>query len=311
MMGDAAPGSDAREIEAVVAELSTNDIARLPPSELELARALLELDELPVALVVFCARAFARAGLLERAATALSSTADPDALVFAADIADRRGDRAEAIHKTSEALAKRVDTLGAVERLAEWRKATFARTPRVTISIVVDRQPWRVCFQERAILGRTDADIVVPSPFVSRRQLEIFLIGDRPHVVDANSKHGTRCNGDRLREPRPVTSPLTILVADRVSCLIRPARAREAEGVVVVAPTGHHLLAFGPHARLGDWILVRRHGLLTVGNASSAISHRGDTARASELVASPGATFVSDTSTLVVEPESFHEHDGP
>ena len=258
-------------------------------------------------LVFYCARSLVQAGMFERAAEVLATTEEPNAIVLAADAAEGLGRKDEAITKVARALARGIDTLGAVERMDRWRHATFGHAPRPTIAVLVNEIPWKVCFQPRPILGRADADLLVPAPLVSRRQIELFLMDGIPHLCDAYSTHGTQVDGVTLEGICPILdSPVVILLAGSIQCIARRAEVREGHGLVVETPGGQHLLSFGPRARVGEWIFVRSQGKLMVSHATSQIRQRMGVWCAEEE-AKAGETFeAAGGGSLLVEVESFY-----
>ncbi len=299
---------DSPEVRAFVRSAWQQPGARSPPNDLEVASTLLASGaSLPVMLVVFCARSLMQAGMFERAAEVLVTTEEPDALVLAADAAKALGREDVAIAKVAGALARGIDTLGAVERMDRWRHATFGRAPRPTIAVVVNGIPWKVCFQPRPILGRADADVLVSAPLVSRRQIELFLIDGIPHLCDACSTHGTQVDGVALQGMRPILdAPVVVVIGGSIRCTARRADVREGDGVVVETPGGQHLLSFGPRARVGDWSFVRSHGKLMVSHASSQI-RQDEGGWCAEAEANVGATFdAQGGGSLIVEIESFY-----
>ena len=51
-------------------------------------------------------------------------------------------------------------------------------------------------------IGRTDGDVLLPDPQVSRRHARVRLEGDRPVVEDLGSRNGTYVNDEQVTEPR-------------------------------------------------------------------------------------------------------------
>ena len=241
--------------------------------------------------------------MLERAELTLEPTDDPDALILAADIAEARGKRSDALEKTTAAIARNIEVLGGAERMARWRRATLGPGPRMAIAIAVDGVPWRVSFQTRAILGRVDADVVVPAPTVSRRQIEFFLRDGIPHLADAKSKHGTVLDGAPLRLAIPVESPVELRLCGTIPCSVRPAKNGQ---LVVETAGGMHLLALGAAAWLDAWKLERTGRHLSVSKWDARIRRVGEREWRDVYEAQPDDLFeAADGSRLSIHRESF------
>lgn len=233
--------------------------------------------ELSPTLKGHCAKALRRLGDTARAEALVRGITDPDGRVLAADIAEEQGDLQRALGLTDSAAGTRLETLGAVERVARWRQALFApRPPRRVRSVVplqLRGEPWTIVFDELPVLGRTDASIVVGAPLVSRRHATFRCAGGVPEVEDARSQHGTYVDGVRLAGALRIDRPRELRLAGSIRCLVRPGTNDEGGASVAVVDVADRrwLLTFGSSATLGGLRFDRADGALVVRAASGEV----------------------------------------
>lgn len=79
-----------------------------------------------------------------------------------------------------------------------------------------DEPPRRLTLQEDSVsVGRAlDCDVVLDSPFVSRRHATLRRIGDAYEIADEGSKNGTLVQGDRIEGTRTLRGDDVITIAD-------------------------------------------------------------------------------------------------
>lgn len=233
-----------------------------------------------------CAKALLRVGDVDRAEELLRKIADPDARVLAADIAHARGREDEALQTVEATAGVRLETLGLIERIARWRDAVHApaKRARSVVPLCVDGVRWTIVFDTTALLGRSDAPIVVRAPLVSRKHILFRQGPEGPEAVDVGSQHGTFLDGGRLAGPQRIDRARELRLADAIVCDLRPSgddAVRASGGVVVRVADERWLLTFGRPATVGRISLEWREGVLS--------------ARADEpFLVEPGATTGSD-----------------
>jgi DNA-binding NtrC family response regulator len=82
------------------------------------------------------------------------------------------------------------------------------------------------------VVGRgPDAGLSVDDPLVSRAHALLLLVPDGLRLSDLGSRHGTLVNGDRVTEPRLVSSGDVITIGNVVLIVRRPLRAAIASSV--------------------------------------------------------------------------------
>jgi hypothetical protein len=158
------------------------------------------------------------------------------------------GRRREAV-----ALARSVEAAHdeRLEVLAHEIETLRQRGPRA--SLLIDGQSVEVAFGEPLVIGRSDADVVVPSPGVSRRHLEIGRTADGiVEVCDLGSSNGTFLRGVRLDVPVRVEAELSLTLGGDVPVTIR---LRDDGGVWVEAAGRSVIAPLGP-LRLAGWELT-------------------------------------------------------
>lgn len=214
------------------------------------------------------ARMLVEAGAVERLEQVLSAEQERERGVREREELHRRvvdldacGRRRDALELARSALGD--ERLATLARELEARRALMGRA-----RLVIRGNPTEVAFGERVVIGRADAEIVVSSPSISRRHLEIRRTARGPEVEDLGSRNGTFLHGARLDAPLLVGDGLSLELGGDL-----PARFRRlAEGGVAVelgerritAPLG--ALELG-HARLepaaDGWLELRcEHAVL-------------------------------------------------
>jgi hypothetical protein len=120
------------------------------------------------------------------------------------------------------------------------------------VRLLAGGQETRWVLAAEVFLGRTDADILIASPVLSRRHLRLYRGPDgAPFVEDLATRNGTMLAGARLAAPLPIRGPLTLSLGGEISCLIEP----ENTGVrVQIGGLSHHL-PLATEAALGPWTL--------------------------------------------------------
>lgn len=226
--------------------------------------------ELSGTLKGHCAKALYRLGEVDRADALLAGITDPDARVLAADIAKERGRDAEALGHVEHAAGARLETLGAVERVARWRDAIHREpSPRRVLEVVplVFRgQRMTVVFEPAPVLGRVGVAIVVAAPVISRRHL-VFRRGDaHPELEDQRSQHGSVLDGQRISSAAAINRPLTLQLAGSIACDVRPGNLDEGgpRAVLVDVAGGRWILTFGGPVHLGPYQLSREDQRLVI-----------------------------------------------
>ncbi len=222
-------------------------------------------------LIARCAKVLYRLGDIDRAVALLAGVADPDSRVLAADLAKEQRRHEEALGLVERAAGTRLDTLGAVERVARWRDAIHgkptARRAREVVPLEFGGARWTVVFEAAPVLGRTGVGVVVAAPTISRKHVVFRKRADgRAEIDDLGSQHGTFVAGVRVKAPLVIDGAVGLMLAGNLPCAVRPGSATEGGlGSIVVEVAGERwLLTFGAPAQLGPFRLEREDGRLVV-----------------------------------------------
>jgi tetratricopeptide (TPR) repeat protein len=119
----------------------------------------------------------------------------------------------------------------------------LARKPPIAANVVVDGKLHELVIGNPVVLGRSDCELRVPAPVVSRRHLE-FRRGDAGDlwVRDLGGKNGTTLRGARF-ETLPVGLGLDLLIGGALPLKVRP----EARGGLICELPGRSCWApLGP-----------------------------------------------------------------
>jgi hypothetical protein len=121
-----------------------------------------------------------------------------------------------------------------------------------SVRLLAGGQETRWVLAVEVFLGRTDADLLVASPVLSRRHLRLFRGPDgAPFVEDLATRNGTLLAGARLAAPLPIRGPLSLSLGGEIACLIEP----EGAGVRVQVNGVAYHLPLAVEAALGPWRL--------------------------------------------------------
>jgi hypothetical protein len=203
-----------------------------------------------------------------------------------------------------------------------WRRAIYKKelVPKRSLSIRWKGTSWGIVFAREPILGRAEADIVVPAPLVSRRHLR-FRVGAACTVEDLGSVHGSVIQGARLGGPVAVKEPLEIVLGGSIACLVRPVTLsldgvpsldpQSENGLVVDVASRKHFLAFGPVAALGPWLLVMEGSRIVLRARDGQFYLDDDNAPHTEAELGPGDEIRSirdGDAELIIDADSFEKH---
>ncbi len=210
---------------------------------LETGRALRELGEAELA-----ARALRLAGDLEGEISALAEAgalgALEDAVSRQRKVEESRMRRATRFEQVRDqiALGRRRDALallrGALdeedaEDLRALLQGMMARRPNLPGHLYVDGRIVEVVCGNPVRLGRSEGELKVPSPVVSRKHLELFRPDSGgPWVRDLGGKNGTTMRGARV-DAMAVGSGLDLLIGNALPLKVRPT---ERGGLVIELP---------------------------------------------------------------------------
>jgi hypothetical protein len=249
---DGQPADDiARRRARLAIDLVRTGSLTLLSSELsELGRELERLGE-PAA----AADAHARAGDVDAEARALVAAGEIEQLEQVLDAQQdrvREGRQRDALHQRILDLklaGRRRDALAAISaegRADERVKAVAteietrrAQGPRVRLEI--DGEITDVVFGQRIVVGRSGADLVVPSPSVSREHLSVRIGPNGPEVIDEGSRNGTLLGGVRIDVPISVGEGLELMLGGEVPLTVKPWHGGvrlEIGGQSLLAPLG-------------------------------------------------------------------------
>jgi len=220
---------------------------------LETGRALREVGEAELA-----ARALRMAGDLEGEIAALAEAGAVAQLEEAVhrqrrndELRMRRAVRFETVRDLI-ALGRRREAMimlrAAIEEEdAEDLRALFqglqARRPSLPAHLYADGRVVEVVPGNPVVLGRSEGDLKVPSPVVSRRHLELARRGGAdPWVRDLGGKNGTTIRGARF-ESLPIGNGLDLLIGNSLPMKVRPT---DRGGVIVELPGRVCWMPLGP-----------------------------------------------------------------
>jgi hypothetical protein len=128
------------------------------------------------------------------------------------------------------------------EDLRALMQGILARRPQQPF-VSVDGRVMELVPGNPVVLGRSDCDLRVPAPVVSRRHLEFARPdGADPIVRDLGGKNGTTLRGARV-ETLPVGIGLDLLIGNALPLKVRPA---DAGGLIVELPGRVVWLPLGP-----------------------------------------------------------------
>lgn len=214
------------------------------------------------------ARAFALAGDVDAEARSLVSAGDVERLEAVLDAEQQRQegsrDRAALLERLRdlnrsgrrrEALALAGDAPGdADEAFAVLGRAIELRCcQRDPVSLELDERRLQVVFGNTLRIGRCDANLIVPSPAVSRVHLEVRRGARGPEAQDLGSHNGTWLRGARVSASLEVGPSLELSLGGEVRIGLKPWQ----DGGVCCALSGRTVYApLGP-LRVGAWTVSR------------------------------------------------------
>lgn len=148
------------------------------------------------------------------------------------------GQRRRALERIADSAWKEDDSFLALRQRIE-----AARLDSACVHLLLRDRPVDVVFGDNLVLGRTGAQVEVPSPAVSRAHLGVRRGEDgAPEVVDLGSRNGTLLGGARLAAALPVGSGVELSLGGSVSLRVEPR-----EGGVLLALAAREILApLGP-----------------------------------------------------------------
>jgi FHA domain len=257
-------------------DLAEQRTRQLLPSELGALGAELEqLDQPELA-----ARAFALAGDVDAEARSLISAGDVERLEAVLDAEQQRQedkrDRAALLERLGdldragrrrEALALTRDAPNEVqveEAFAALRRSIELKCcRRDPVRLELDGRRLEVAFGDTLRIGRSDVNLVVASPAVSRAHLEVRRGANGPEAVDLGSHNGTWLSGARLGAPLEITPGLELSLGGEVRVVFEPWR----DGTCCTLGDRTVCAPLGPLV-LGGWSVTRAaDGLLELGAA--------------------------------------------
>jgi tetratricopeptide (TPR) repeat protein len=129
------------------------------------------------------------------------------------------------------------------EDLRALLQGLMARRPAIPAHAQIDGKVVELVPGNPVTLGRSDADLRVPAPVVSRRHLEFTRRdGADPWVRDLGGKNGTTLRGARV-DSLPIGIGLDLLIGNALPLKVRPA---EQGGLVLELPGRVCWLPLGP-----------------------------------------------------------------
>ena len=151
-------------------------------------------------------------------------------LVSEAELAAELGDRDSARRALREAVLVAPDDVDLTRRLREL-EGRWLEGGRVELSIrrgaAISR--CRLVGRLPAVLGRSEADVVVRGGSVSRRHAELFLEGGRLVVRDLGSRNGTLVAGVPIGGAMRIETPTEVGLGDDASVRVSPIPRGGAE----------------------------------------------------------------------------------
>ncbi|MBI2394951.1 MAG: FHA domain-containing protein [Deltaproteobacteria bacterium] len=140
-------------------------------------------------------------------------------------------------------LLKSALSEGEAEDLRALMQGLLARRPSLPATVVVDGRTMELVTGNPVVLGRSDCDLRVPAPVVSRRHLEFSRRdGADPWVKDLGGKNGTTLRGARV-ESLPVGIGLDLLIGNALPLKVRPT---DRGGLILELPGRVCWLPLGP-----------------------------------------------------------------
>lgn len=220
---------------------------------LDAGRALRDLGDPELA-----ARALRVAGDLEGEIAALADAGAihklEEAVARQRRIEEQRARRAVRFEEARDLIAvgRRRDAQMLLERgLAEedaedlraLLQGLLARRPPQPAHVLVDGRVMELVPGNPVVLGRSDCDLRVPAPVVSRRHLELSRRdGADPWVRDLGGKNGTTVRGARV-DALPVGIGIDLLIGNALPLKVRPA---DRGGLILELPGRVCWLPLGP-----------------------------------------------------------------
>ncbi len=129
------------------------------------------------------------------------------------------------------------------EDLRALLQGILARRPQQPAHVSVDGRTMELVAGNPVVLGRSDCDLRVPAPVVSRRHLEFSRRdGADPWVRDLGGKNGTTLRGARV-DALPIGIGLDLLIGNALPLKVRPA---DHGGLIVELPGRVAWLPLGP-----------------------------------------------------------------
>ncbi len=273
---------------------------------MEAGRALREIGESELA-----ARALRVAGDLEGEIEALAEAGAVGALEEAVArqrrIEEHRARRAVRFEEARDmiSLGRRRDAHDLLrnslqeedaEDLRALLQGLVSRRPPVPAYVTIDGRSVELVPGNPVVLGRSDADLRVPSPVVSRRHIEFTRRdGQDPWVRDLGGKNGTTLRGARV-DSLPVGIGLDLLIGNALPLKVRPS---ERGGLVLELPGRVCWLPLGP-------ILLGAHRVTIEGTQDGWVELR--LGRNASIVL--GDLEVYGAIQLLVGDEIFDRHGG-
>lgn len=176
------------------------------------------------------ARCLELGGEVERLEQVLGASNQKDAaqakirrLVSEAELATELGDRDSARKALREAVGLAPSDVDLLRMLRDL-EARWLPGGRVELQLVRAGERSRVRLVGRlpAVLGRSDADVVVRGGSVSRRHCELVLEGEALVVKDLGSRNGTLVSGVPIGSPMRITAPTEVGLGDDASVRVTP-----------------------------------------------------------------------------------------
>jgi len=203
---------------------------------------------------------------------------------------DAIGERTLALDKLGTWLAAQDD-----EEVRDVARALDGRLTRgPVVALEVDGERRLLVLGDEVILGRSDADLVVAAPALSRRHARFFQIDGTPYVEDLGTRNGTFLAGQRLAGPIALTRAQELMLAGDVPCHVAP---HPQGGLEITVAGRHHHLPLGP-ARVLGWQLERdshrAREVVLLTSTGDAPPYRGKLACSTRLVLSRGDALATE-----------------
>ncbi|MBI5534675.1 MAG: FHA domain-containing protein [Deltaproteobacteria bacterium] len=239
--------------------LSLDLLRSRPGSLLESEQRALARELEAAGLQREAAEVFGSAGDLDNQARLLAACGAIDALESALtaeqkERISRRG-RQQVWNQATDtiALGQRFDAIRMCESwLAEHPEddefRSLARSTRERllagpcVEAVLGDEPVVIALGDEVSIGRSDATIVMPSPVLSRKHLELKQSDQGPIVCDLQSRNGTLLAGARLAGPIAVGAGLDLKLGGQIELRVQPrgdgALRLQVAGQTWLAPLG-------------------------------------------------------------------------